>query len=287
VSSYYLHVDESIRGNVIAVGGYICAASDLDTVTRSWIEVREQLGLDEEQSLKWNYGKSSAVRRSLEERGWDRRERRPIVLEAIREAPITLLADVIYDDRGLRRTPIDFYTDALDWLLLRFRNFLTDMSPTPPGPHVVVLDQPSPAPPARWLENRETLWYHRYRRAWLDGWSFSFRGNRVRPMRKDGFFPSVVISHAKFNPLLEIADAVAGLTMDFAHHNLQEEGMPEEVSWEDDQLIRVARKFRSDSTGNILNHGFGLFPRTAPAFEDLRKWVTVLSTSPNYASLRS
>ena len=87
--------------------------------------MREAMDLDEDEPLKWNMSQSSATRRRLDEAGWTNRDRRAQMIGVIRAAPITLLADLIYDDRESRRPPLDFYKEALDWLLLRFRNFVT------------------------------------------------------------------------------------------------------------------------------------------------------------------
>jgi len=124
VSTFFLHLDESYKANLIAVGGFICAAEHLRAVEDAWVAIREQMGLDEDETLKWNMSESSAVRKKLDNRGWSNQERRRLMIEAIRAAPITLLADVVYDDRDSRRSPLDFYKEALDWLLLRFRNFV-------------------------------------------------------------------------------------------------------------------------------------------------------------------
>jgi len=174
---------------------------------------------------------------------------------------------------------------------------VTDISPAPPGPHVVVLDQPSPASPARpsddarfaWLANRETIWYLVYRHAYQVGWRFPWaRYQQVGSLRRDGFLPSVVISHAKFNPLLEIADAVAGLALDFAFHNIKNakgEALPD-IAWQDEQFMKVAGKFRAKWDGDILTYGFALFPSRAPLFEEFARWVTRLCTDEKFAKLR-
>lgn len=298
MGSYFLHLDESIRGKLIVVGGFICAADELRAVTDAWIAMRGEMGLEEDEPLKWNYSQNSAVRKRLEDGGWDRRERGRVMVETIRALPVTLVADVIYDDREARRPPLDFYKDALDWLLLRFRNFVTDLRPVPPGPHIVVLDQPSPAPPARptddprfsWLANRETIWYRVYKNAYEYGWRFPWaRHGQVHSLQTDGFYPSVLISHAKFNPLLEIADAVAGVCIDFAFYNLQRsdgDALPD-MQWQDEQFIKLALKFRANPrTGDILNWGFALFPSRAPAFAAFAQWVTRLCTHEGFAPLR-
>ena len=295
--SYYLHLDESYRGKLIAVGGFICAAEDLRAVEEAWIEMREEMGLEEDEPLKWNLSQSSAVRKKLDAAGCDNRARRRAMIEVIREAPITLLADVIYDERESKRPPLDYYKEALDWLLLRFRNYVTDLPVRPPGPQMVVLDQPSPAPPARptedprfsWLVERETIWYRVYQRAYEDGWRFPWaRHDKVHSLRRAGFYPSVVISHAKFNPLLEIADAVAGLSLDFAYYNINKAkgGTLPDMDWQDEQFMKVARKFRARWNGDILSYGFAVFPSTTPAFASFTGWVTTLCTDDQFASFR-
>lgn len=295
--AYYLHLDESYRGKLIAVGGFICAADDLRAVEEAWLGIREQMGLDEGEPLKWNMSESNAVRKRLDAAGWTNRERRRLMIDVIRAAPITLLADVIFDERDTKRPPLDFYKEALDWLLLRFRNFITDRSPAPPGPHVVVLDQPSPAPAARptddprfsWLVNRETIWYRVYRRAYEIGWRFPWaQHQKVGSLRRDGFYPSAAISHAKFNPLLEVADAVVGLTFDFAYYNINRSkgnDLPD-MDWQDEQFMRVARKFRAKWDGDILRYGFAVFPSTTPAFTEFARWVTTLCTDEAFARFR-
>jgi hypothetical protein len=75
----------------------------------------------------------------------------------------------------------------------------------------------------------------------------------VPALSRASFYPSVVVSHAKFNPVLEIADAVAGLALDFAEYNLRtadEDELPD-VGWQDEQMIRAAAKFRAGPTGEI------------------------------------
>lgn len=253
------------------------------------------MGIEENEPLKWNFGQTSKVRRRIEESGWTNRERRRLVLEAIRELPITLLADVLYDVREEERSPLDFYRYALDWLVLRFRNYITDLNPRPAGPHFVVLDKPSPTSAIRgdwidyryqWLKDREQIWHVHYQQAYLDG--FRFPGRRVPPLSEAGFYPSALVSHAKFNPMLEIADAVAGLALDFVDYNLhraEADRLPD-IDWKDEQLIRVARKFRARATGDIYRWGFAVFPEGTPAVKAIGDWVRILCTHSDHSELR-
>lgn len=292
--SYFLHLDESYKGRLIAVGGFICSSADLPTVLSAWIATRQTMGLKPDEPLKWNFSQNSAVRKRLDQAGMPNQERRRLMCDTIRAAPVMLLADVIYDAREGGRPTLDFYRFALDWLVLRFRNHLTDMAPAPSGPHVVVLDQPSPTSPNRpdqpqynWLADRETIWYHVYRNAYQNGWVFD-NGKCVCPLSENGFYPSVVVSHAKFDPLLEVADAVAGLSLDFAYYNLlsaQGDALPE-PGWQDKQFLSVAGKFRAAPNRDILNWGYAVFPRSAPAFATFTGWITSLITDPRFDNLR-
>lgn len=287
VASYLMHLDESLRGNLLSVGGFICDYSDLASIEAGWMDMRRGMGLEDTEPLKWNYGSTSTVRRRIEADGWTNIERRAAMIEVIRDVPVTLMADVLYDDRGGRRPALDFYRHALDWLVLRFRNYVTDIRPRPPGPHYVVLDKPSPAPAARpgfddpqfrWLQQREQIWYLHYQNRYWNG--FAFAGRSVPPLRTVGFYPSVVVAHAKFNPLLEIADAVAGLALDFVEYNLRDnDGDLPHVGWQDENLIRVARCFRAHPSGNIYRWGFMVCPDRVPAEAAIAGWVRRLSRS--------
>jgi hypothetical protein len=57
------------------------------------------MGIGKEEPLKWNFGQTSRVRLRIDEGGWTNRERRRVILDAIRDLPIILLADVLYDER--------------------------------------------------------------------------------------------------------------------------------------------------------------------------------------------
>ncbi len=293
MAGYFLHLDESLRGRFLALGGFICDAESLSLVEERWLAARRTMGIASSEPLKWNYSQNQSVRRRIEEEGWSNVQRRREMIDAIRDSPVVLLADVLYDEREGRRGPLDFYRHALDWLVLRFRNFVTDRGAT--GPHIVVLDQPSPAAVGRpgftderlaWLSDRERIWYVHYREKRENG--FTFQGGGVRPLREDGFYPSVLLSHAKYNVLLEVADAVAGLALDFAQYNVERAaaGQLPEMAWQDEQFARVASKFRSDTNRNAFNWGFALFPPRTPAYDQVAAWVRRLCTDEAFGVMR-
>jgi hypothetical protein len=58
------------------------------------------------------------------------------------------------------------------------------------------------------------------------------------------------------------------------------------MAYQDEQMIRVAKKFRADTAGNIFRYGFAVFPERTPAVDALARWVRVLCTHPDYAVLR-
>src|SRR4051812_18324137 len=108
MSSYLMHLDESLRGHLLSVGGFICEYGDVAAIESAWMEMRREMGLDDTEPLKWNYGSTSTVRRRIEGAGWTNIERRGAMIDVIRDVPVTLMADVLYDDRGSRRPALDF-----------------------------------------------------------------------------------------------------------------------------------------------------------------------------------
>jgi hypothetical protein len=77
---------------------------------------------------------------------------------------------------------------------------------------------------------------------------------------------------------------VTGLRID--QQNSTDGRLPQ-MEWQDEQFMRVARKFRHQPNGDILGRGFAIFPRTAPACSEFKTWVTTLCTADEYSSLRA
>jgi len=280
---YVLHLDESLRWRLIVVGGFICEHGALVRVAENWASMRRTMGLIDGELLKWNFGQKSKTRARLESAGWNKIKRNELVIATIAALPAVLIADGLYDARrGLSRGPLDFYRYGIDYLCTGLRNYACwDMGSD--GPHLVVIDSPSPPPRPRpgtddssfeWLKDREHIWHVHYGKRYREG--FKSARAHIEPLADDGFYPSLLVSNAKFNPLLEIADAVAGLALDFLEYNMKgfaASGKLPPESWEDELLAQLVAKFRGGPDGHIGRRGFTLFPSWAPGAESVYAWL--------------
>jgi hypothetical protein len=76
--------------------------------------------------------------------------------------------------------------------------------------------------------------------------------------------------------MLQIADAIAGLALDFAEYNLKgfrDTGSLPEVGWQDRSLSRLVHLFRSGKDGTIKKYGFTLFPDSIPGGRKVSSWL--------------
>jgi hypothetical protein len=272
MSGYILHLDESIRWRLISVGGFIVASDDLSGIRQEWAVLRAKLGLREDELLKWNFGEQDATRRRLEAAGWTKAKRADAVVETISQLPVTLVADILADERRGERGPLDFYRYGVDYVCVGFRNHACwDMQSA--GPHFVVVDAPAVPPKHRpntddstfdWLKNRDNIWHIHYRKKFAED------------LGQHGFYPSLLVSHAKYNQFLEIADAIAGLALDFAEYNLKGfrcTGELPEVGWQDRGMARLVGRFRRGPGGTIRKFGFTLFPEWIPGGKETAEWL--------------
>lgn len=277
MSGYILHLDESIRWRLISVAGFIAASDDLMAIRAEWTALRERLGLGEQDLLKWNYGESDATRQMLETAGWTKARRADAVVETISRLPVTLVADILADERRGQRGPLDFYRHGVDYICVGFRNHACwDMCSS--GPHFVVVDAPAVPPRPRpntddssfeWLKDRQAIWHIHYRKKFVD---------ELGPY---GFYPSLLVSNAKYNQLLEIADAIAGLALDFVEYKLKgfrSTGQLPEVNWQDRSMARLVDKFRRGPEGMIWKYGFTLFPEWIHGGKEVAICLDRLST---------
>lgn len=286
MSGYVLHVDESYQWKLLSVGGFLCALDDLPAVRKRWAELRLELGVKQDEELKWNWGQNDPVRLRVEKAGWSKTRRNAAVVRALREMPITLMADLLYDIRvGTERTQLDFYRWGFDYVCVGFRCECVYQRGSS-GPHLVVVDKPSAAqrpkrghpkgPSFGWLKDREEIWHVHYRKLFWEG----PKGSDTTPLYQHNFYPALLVSQAKYNRLLEVADAVAGLSLDFVQYNLQgfeADGELPPKDWPDELYEQLAHKFRRGPNGMVRHYGFTLFPERVPGAAEVSHWLDRLS----------
>ena len=296
--TYILHIDESIKEPFIGVGGFICKTADIPVIENRWAAVKNEMGLTATDELKWSMGQNHPTRIALSSTKWTQQaERAPAMAKAISEMPLIALCDVLMDKRkGINRGQVDFYRHALTWLLGRFARFLKDEA-SPDGPHFVVADQPpvtqnlskkSPLqddPAYMWVARRHRIAFDVYTDAYQVGFPRYYDG--PPPMAQLGLYPSLLVSHADVNPLLQIADILVGATVQCIAENLtgytvtNRQGsfrplIPQIVmndQYGDTCMPILLPKYKGFSEGRAIPYGLVVFPSTTPGWKELREKI--------------
>jgi hypothetical protein len=266
--SRVLVLDESLRRNVIAVGGYIVAADRLPDVVHAWRALKSDVfGIDPRFELKYTMDEAHPARRHLDGAGWIQSQRVPAMLDAIAAMDLLLIVDVLVDVRTDVR-PDQLYLDALGWCLRRAAN---EAGGDTEGPHWVIADMPPQAGEldAEGVSDRlramhehvGTAAFDHYQRLYLEpqplGW---FR--QGQPLREIGFAPTLLAAHARHSDLLQVADVVAGTARDFVSTciaGVERVGQLQAEGYCEENVRRIGAKFRRGQ-GRVMGYGFGLFP---------------------------
>lgn len=269
-NAWVLVLDESQRGDVLAIGGFLAPARELSRLVDEWRELKqEQLGIDPSSEVKFTMPEEHPTRQVLDGRGITRKDLCPILLQGVRDMGILLLADVVFPvlDNLL---PWALYVDALKWCIRRFANHVEmDVRGSAEGPHWVLVDMP-PSPgeidqmPPRLQDlykYRGTAPFDGYQRLYWEPEDFG-SGRRGTPLRDLDFGPTLVAAHARHSDLLQIADAVAGCVAEFCEYNLRKLGASGQLpspTYREKNLAVIAGAFRRGPKG-VKGYGFDFFP---------------------------
>jgi hypothetical protein len=250
--SRVLVLDESLRRNVIAVGGYIVTADRLTELVRAWRALkRDVFGIDPRAELKYTLDERHPTRALLDAAGWTQARRVPVMLETIAAMDVLVLVDVLVDLREDER-PDQFYLDALGWCVRRAAN---EVDGDTDGPHWVIADMPPQAGEldAERVSDRlramhehvGTAAFDHYQRLYLEqqplGWG------RGQPLRELGFAPTLLAAHARHSDLIQVADVVVGTVRDFVSRcvaGADRLGRLPAEGWREENLRIIAGRFR-------------------------------------------
>lgn len=279
-----LFIDESLTDEAITVGGFIVPASDLADVSGSWRGLkRNKFGVDPSLELKYTLPERHPARQPLDARGWPQAKRVPAMLDRIANMGVTILSDTLIDVR-LRANPKDFYLDALSWCMRRFAIHVERI----PGPHLVVVDMPSPT---TGIENRELSdrlrsLYENVGTAPFDLYEERYRNPEfLRPDRPLGtpfsklaMFPTLLAAHARHSEHLQVADVIVGCIRDFCHFTVSKTdgwGRLPEPGWQEENLGLIAKSFRRGP--RVKGYGFDLWPRDYNGMDEIINRVEALA----------
>lgn len=284
---YSLWLDESVRGGVLTVGGVMLRTADEVGVVEAWRALKQRMGLDQFDELKHAINEKHPSRARLDALGWVQKERVPAMLEVISSQPVLVIVATRVDDREWdgRTHPKDYYVDALMWCVVRFCNAMHRDGRATRGPHRVAVDYPTPPDELKdrrvsrrlrelYEANPDTAAFQRYERAWTYRTGTMASGT-MPALRSGDLAPYLAAMHSKHCDLLQIADVVTGTTNEFVAWNLsQAEGGDLPLwSYRDTNFQRLRPAVRRSLGGTLRGYGFGLFPETAPAQQQLMELV--------------
>lgn len=297
---YFLHIDETVREPYLGVGGFICRASDVPLVEREWLGVKESMGVPPTSELKWNLPPDHSTRIAFNGTKWEAQaERAPAMVDAISRMQIVSLCDVLVDIREVDgRGPADFYRYALTWLLGRFARVLQEDAAAQ-GPHFVVVDEPpvvgevrssdplADQPAYAWLHRRQRIAFDVYTDCYTNG--FPTYPSGPPSLKSLGLYPSLLVSHADVNPLLQVADVIVGATTQCVRENLTgftvtnaervapfRPLVPNIVmnpQIGDTCMPRLLTTFRGFNERKVVPYGLQLFPDRVDGWRELKEKI--------------
>lgn len=284
--SWALFLDESARGDVLTVGGFMARADRLPEIAETWRTMKsESFEISPRDEVKYTFADDDPVRRELDEKGWLHSKRVPLMLDVLAGLPISLLTDTLVDYRSEARSPTDFYLDGLKWCLRRFAMQVEEER----GLHWVVVDMPSRPKDLKkrdvsvrleaMYKNVGTAPFDLYDKYYWKSEPFGFFKARGKPYRDCNLVPTLTAAHARHSDLLQIADVIVGCVRDFCHHNLSEatdDGELPPEDWRDHNMRRILPIFRQGPRG-VSGYGFDVFPNRHPARDSLISWVNKMS----------
>jgi hypothetical protein len=239
MGSLSVWVDESEKGEILVVAGVLADWTAVPRIVRGWWKVKAAFGLPPEAEIKSTLPKDHPTRKSLK----DPEIIKKLCVEATEfiagQDDLSCIAVVMVEKRkkvsSSNRNVRDFYCEALKYIIQRAAEEVVEAKLQD---CVVVCDTPELGKEkyqlrAIWrgkgaVEKAYQRWY----------WNGVSTGPGMQyhqgPLADIGFHPSVLIGHAKYHDMLQIADAVAGVTSKWVDAVRKKN---EVRSWEVDRIV--------------------------------------------------
>lgn len=270
-------VDESEKGNILAVGGILLAADEVPRIVEGWRGVKTQIGLDPADEIKWNLPQGHPTRSALEARGRTTKELSEAAIEFIaQQSALTCAVAVMFDMRNLswwrelwkRASARDFYCEGLKYLLQRVAEECVEQNE---AWGMVICDKPELGGKSfiyRSIRRGPLAVEEAYRDWYKNGVGAGPGGRYEGPLSGLRFYPSLLTAYAKFHDMLQIADVVVGVTRDWVAG--AKEGRRD--AWVVQQMKRVQPRFRGRyGRPGFWGDGLILWPSQDALWEELKR----------------
>lgn len=275
-TTFSVWVDESEKGDFLAVGGVIVPWDGVPDIVNEWRNMKEDVGLDPDMEVKWNLPEDHPTRRKLELQGQPTRELKEKTIEFISsQKEITCVVAVMFEKRSIpfwkrkwKSTSVrDFYCEGLRYVLQRVAEETVIHGAQS---CVVVCDTPELGKKRfkngsirRGPKAVEEVYAEWYNKKGVDvGPSGQYHNGPLRSIR---FHPSVLIGDASYHDMLQIADVVVGVTKDWIY--TVRTGKND--SWVIEQIRKLKQGFRGKP--DFFGNGLILWPSENKLWQQLRE----------------
>jgi hypothetical protein len=273
-----LWIDESERGEFLGVGGFFTSIDDIKDIVADWKDMKVSIGLKKTSEVKWNFDKDHPTKKQLIELGESTKTLSAKAIKLISGLErITCLVCVMRDTRNKamlkrvwKKTSVrDFYCEALKYLLHRLAEEAEIESW---NQALIFCDTPSLGRndySSGAIRRGSKAIFNRYEEYYEQG--VGVGPNKIysdKPLEQLGFHPSICISDATYHDMLQIADVIVGVTMDWFISSIKDR----QEKWVLDCFQSITKLFRNrHGYPEFFGDGFIMFPSDTEIWRKLQQ----------------
>ena len=290
MGSLSVWVDESEKNGILVVAGVLADWTAVPSIIRGWWKVKAAFGLPPKAEIKSTLPDGHPTREALKAAGIPIEELCVKATEFIAgQDDLSCIAVVMVEKRNVsswkknwpKANVRDFYCEALKYIIQRAAEEVVEAKLQD---CVVVCDTPELGKDKyqfRAIKRGKGAVEEAYQSWYWDGVSTG-PGMQYHqgPLADIGFHPSVLIGDATYHDMLQIADAVAGVTskwVDAVHKRNKVR------SWEVDRFKTLSIRFRKrHGDPGFFGGGFVLWPKDDELWALLQKSVGMTTSSVDH-----
>lgn len=268
MDSLSVWVDESEKGDLLVVAGVLTAWAAVPSIVRGWRQVKAAFELRPEAELKWNLPSGHPTRQALEQAGKTTKDLCDSATHFIaKREDLWCIAIVMLEQRNIswwkkvlwpKASVRDFYCEGLKYLLQRAAEEVVEASCQDCIVVCDTLELGSKFFELGSIRRGPGVVKKEYQEWYQQGVEVGpGRQHHQGPLADIGFHPSVLVGDATYHDMLQIADAVAGVTRAWVDAVRANRGSSREVGLFKDVSVRFRRRHGNP---DFFGDGFVLWP---------------------------
>lgn len=271
-------VDESEKGNMLAVGGIIVPVDEIPSIVKEWRSMKEKIGLEPYAEIKWTLPPDHPTRSALGHKGLKPKYLLEKAIDFIAsQLAVKCAVAVMWDIRNLDKwkqqrkdaSVRDFYCAGLKMALQRVAEECAEDNKKL---CLVVCDEPGLGKTSfsnRSIKRGSQALEESFKEWYENGVGLGPGGQHHFGSLRELFFqPSPWRAHAKFHDMLQIADVIVGITRDWVAKIKQGKTDP----WVINQIKKIQKKFRQKyGKPSLWGDGLILWPYDLNLWNKLKR----------------